>query len=162
MVEFSPLGAAAAAAGAAATFAIIGIGGPLGGGGSVIIGGGGGGGGGGAGTGGGLVGGFTGGASSGALCGGGAGGGLFTGTFFILPLCFVAREVFGKKNLKWLQFRYWVVNKSPKLFKEFYVKHGQSIANFISNKPIVKSFIKKWMIYIINKNNLQNEYRFSI
>ena len=59
--------------------------------------------------------------------------------------CWVAREVYGIENPKWLQFRYWMLNDAPSWFRNLYIKYGERIAKFISNKPRIKSIIRKWM-----------------
>ena len=59
--------------------------------------------------------------------------------------CWVAREVYGSENPQWLAFRHWMFNYSPKWFLKLYATHGEKFAQFISNKPILKSIIKKWM-----------------
>ena len=59
--------------------------------------------------------------------------------------CWVAREVYGIENPKWLEFRYWMLNDAPSWFRNLYIKYGERIAKFISNKPRIKSIIRKWM-----------------
>ena len=59
--------------------------------------------------------------------------------------CWVAREVYGIDNPKWLQFRGWMLNDSPSWFRKLYIKFGERFAAFISNKPRIKSIIRKWM-----------------
>jgi hypothetical protein len=59
--------------------------------------------------------------------------------------CWVAREVYGVSNPKWLQFRAWLETSAPKWFHDLYVKHGEKFALFISNKPALKYLIRKWM-----------------
>ncbi len=59
--------------------------------------------------------------------------------------CWVAREVFGKDNPKWLYFRDWLDTKAPKWFCNLYLKHGERFAAFIKNKPMLKSVIRVWM-----------------
>lgn len=86
----------------------------------------------------------------GAMSGLGAlGGGLFTGAGnakgFGQLFCWVAREVYGDENPRWLMFREWLMVKSPRWFLKLYVRYGERFAAFISNKPKVKSFIRKWM-----------------
>jgi hypothetical protein len=63
---------------------------------------------------------------------------------FTLP-CWVAREVYGIENPKWLEFRSWMLNDAPSWFRNLYIKYGEKIAKFISNKPRIKSIIRKWM-----------------
>ena len=60
-------------------------------------------------------------------------------------LCWVAREVYGEDNPKWLLFREWLVSKAPKWFFNLYKDHGEAFAKWVHNKPILKSIIRKWM-----------------
>ena len=59
--------------------------------------------------------------------------------------CWVAREVYGIENPKWLEFREWMLNDAPSWLRNLYLKYGERTAKFISNKPRVKSIIRKWM-----------------
>ena len=78
---------------------------------------------------------------SGLMSGIGAiGGGLAAGLF-----CWVAREVYGPTNPAWLQFREWMFTESPNWFFKLYAEYGERFANWISNKPRLKSIIRKWM-----------------
>jgi hypothetical protein len=61
------------------------------------------------------------------------------------PLCWVAREVYGEHNLKWLAFREWVLEEAPAWFRELYRAKGANVASFIRNKPRVKAILKLWM-----------------
>ena len=80
----------------------------------------------------------------GALSGlGSAAGGA--GGFGNLFKCWVAREVYGESNPKWMLFREWLNNHAPKWFDSLYVKHGEKFAAWIANKPVLKSVIRKWM-----------------
>ena len=59
--------------------------------------------------------------------------------------CWVAREIYGEQDIRWLLFREWLVNDSPKWFYCLYKYLGEYFAKFISNKPRLKKMIKKWM-----------------
>jgi hypothetical protein len=59
--------------------------------------------------------------------------------------CYVAREVFGIDNSKWIMFRSWLHTKAPNWFKKLYLKYGKQFANYISDKPRIKYIIKLWM-----------------
>lgn len=76
----------------------------------------------------------------GAIIGGALGG---AGAFF--GKCWVAREVYGEYNPKWIEFREWLTNKAPRWFDKLYVNYGERFAKFISNKPRLKSIIRNWM-----------------
>jgi hypothetical protein len=62
-----------------------------------------------------------------------------------LKFCWVAREVYGPTNPVWLQFREWMFTESPNWFFKLYAEYGERFANWISNKPRIKSIIRKWM-----------------
>ena len=120
-----PGGAAGAAGGAGAAGAGAGIGGAAGG-----IGGAGGGGIGGAG-GGGL----------GAAGGGGIGGGA---------LCWVAREVYGPLDPRWMQFRGWLLTSAPEWLLDLYAQHGEAFATWLHDKPGTKALLKAAMDQVID------------
>ena len=62
-----------------------------------------------------------------------------------LPFCWVAREVYGEDNPKWLQFREWMLTKASDNLRNFYIEYGERIAESIRNKPRIKTIIRKWM-----------------
>jgi hypothetical protein len=111
-----------------------GAGGGLGGAGGGGLGGAGGGGLGGAGGGGGL-GGVGGG---GGLGGGGVGGG--GGGF-----CWVAREVYGDADPRWLRFRDWLTSDAPRWLHDLYGAHGEAFAAWVHDKPLVKAGLRVMM-----------------
>jgi hypothetical protein len=71
---------------------------------------------------------------------------------FQTPPCWVAREVYGVENPKWVLFREWLFSKAPAWFRNLYIKHGERFAEFISNKPKLKSLIRRWMDSRISYN----------
>lgn len=75
------------------------------------------------------------------------------GAAAIMKFCWVAREVYGEENPKWLQFREWVLAFSPDWFFNLYMKHGADFAEFISNKPLLKRAVR-FVMDIILKNHL--------
>ena len=74
--------------------------------------------------------------SSGMMSGIGAALGAF---------CWVAREVYGEQDPRWVQFRTWMLCESPSWFRRLYVRFGERFAKFISNKPKIKNIIRGWM-----------------
>lgn len=63
----------------------------------------------------------------------------------LIGLCWVAREVYGVDNPRWIEFRHWVIHKSPNWLFKLYLNYGEKFAHFISNKPFIKKLIRKWM-----------------
>ena len=70
------------------------------------------------------------------------------GSYFFGP-CWVAREVYGKQNVRWLIFRTWLKYKAPKWLNKLYEKHGEKFAEFISNKPALKWIVRKLMDKVV-------------
>ncbi len=97
----------------------------------------GGGGMGGGGMGGGGMGG--GGMGGGGMGGGGMGGGGMGG------MCWVAREVYGTENPKWLYFRSWLLSDAPDWLVSLYQEHGEDFAVWIHDKPTLKNGIRVLM-----------------
>jgi len=89
---------------------------------------------------------------------GGAGAAAAGGSTLLKGItgCWVAREVFGNENPMWLLFRQWLFENSPDWFFNLYIKHGEKFAQFISDKPLIKWAIRKWMTDIIERKFAAN------
>jgi hypothetical protein len=58
-------------------------------------------------------------------------------------ICWIAAELFeGWDNPKTHAVRYFFLNLAPKWMLEAYRKHGQKVAEYISNKPVLKALIR--------------------
>jgi hypothetical protein len=71
-------------------------------------------------------------------------GGMLQGIGSLLG-CWVAREVYGTKDNRWMLFRMWLTDNAPIWFRNLYMKHGEQFALWIANKPFIKSLIRKFM-----------------
>lgn len=54
------------------------------------------------------------------------------------PFCWVAREVYGVHDPRWLAFRQWMVWRAPAWMQEQYREHGQALANWLHARPVPK------------------------
>lgn len=63
----------------------------------------------------------------------------------LIKLCWIAREVYGEDNPKWMLFREWMFTRSPQWFFSFYLKHGERIAAWLKRNPWAKAPIRIWM-----------------
>lgn len=70
--------------------------------------------------------------------------------------CWVAREVYGKENPKWLLFREWLETSAPKWFHQLYIEEGEQFAEYIKDKPFLKAVIKLGMDTVIKLNYNSN------
>ncbi len=49
--------------------------------------------------------------------------------------CWVAREVYGADDPRWLRMRAWMLTKAPDALRAFYLHHGEQIAKAVSGDP---------------------------
>jgi hypothetical protein len=64
-------------------------------------------------------------------------------------LCWVAREVYGKEDIRWTIFRQWLYTEAPEWLFKLYAKHGEKFAEYISDKPFIKRIVKCAMDLIV-------------
>ena len=66
-----------------------------------------------------------------------------------IAACWVAREVYGKDNPEWTIFRAWLLTEAPEWFRDLYLEEGERFADFISDKPLLKSVVKMGMDLVV-------------
>jgi len=71
--------------------------------------------------------------------------GLFNYLQLGASLCWVAREIYGEDDPKWLQFREWVIGYSPDWFYKAYSKYGEKVAKVVAKVPALKLVIRPFM-----------------
>jgi hypothetical protein len=59
--------------------------------------------------------------------------------------CWVAREVYGEEDDRWIQFRTWLLNDAPKWLLNLYAKHGEWFAGIVRKAPILKRALRPLM-----------------
>lgn len=59
--------------------------------------------------------------------------------------CWVAREIYGVNNPKWLVFREWMLLESPTWFRFTYLKYGEDFAKWVKPHKLTKSIIRIFM-----------------
>ena len=77
--------------------------------------------------------------------GGMGGGGMGMGGF-----CWVAREVYGPDNPKWLAFRHWMLTSGPDWLVDLYGRHGEAFAAWIHDKPVAKAAVRRLMDWAVD------------
>jgi hypothetical protein len=65
-------------------------------------------------------------------------------------ICWVAREVYGPNDPRWLVFRDWLTTAAPAWLHDLYAKHGESFAAWIRDKPVVKSMLRMLMDRVVD------------
>jgi len=59
--------------------------------------------------------------------------------------CWVAREVYGDNDPRWLLFRAWLLTDAPDWLRDLYAAHGEDFAAWIHDKPLVKAAVRVLM-----------------
>jgi polysaccharide export outer membrane protein len=59
--------------------------------------------------------------------------------------CWVAREVYGADDPRWLVFRAWLLTEAPGWLREAYAAHGEELAAWIHDKPVAKALVRGLM-----------------
>ena len=79
------------------------------------------------------------------------------GSAFI-EFCWVAREVYGPTDIRWIMFRDWMKNKAPRWLYKLYVKHGEGFAEYIKDKPKIKFILRKLMNLVVKEPKVRYNY----
>lgn len=74
---------------------------------------------------------------------------LLTNTQSQVP-CWVAQEVYGINNPRWLAFRRWLISDSPGWLRALYIGYGKSFSRWISDKPKIKIVVRYLMDKVVN------------
>jgi hypothetical protein len=56
--------------------------------------------------------------------------------------CWVAREVYGNSDPRWIRFREWLLVKAPKWLRKLYLRKGARFAVWLHKHPRVKPVVK--------------------
>jgi hypothetical protein len=67
------------------------------------------------------------------------------------PFCWVAREVYGVDDPRWLVFHDWLTADAPTWLHDLYGKHGEAFAAWIRDKPAVKRVLRVLMDHVVVK-----------
>lgn len=63
----------------------------------------------------------------------------------ITAICWVAREVYGEDNPRWMLFRDWLFRHAPEWFFNLYINHGEAFAGWLKRNSWAKRPIRIWM-----------------
>jgi hypothetical protein len=79
-----------------------------------------------------------------------AAGPLLSGTVPV-PVCWIARAAFGETDLRWMIFREWLVVDAPAWFRDFYIRHGEAIGFWLSDRAGTRKMVRTLMIPAVNR-----------
>jgi hypothetical protein len=58
------------------------------------------------------------------------------------PFCWVAREVYGVHDPRWLAFRQWMIWEAPSWLQDLYLARGEDFAAWLSERPTAKVAVR--------------------
>ncbi|MFM9058553.1 MAG: polysaccharide biosynthesis/export family protein [Planctomycetaceae bacterium] len=73
-------------------------------------------------------------------------------TFF--GFCWVAREVYGEDDPRWMEFRAWMLTEAPDWLRDAYAVHGEEFAAWLHDKPVAKAAVRALMDRVIENYEL--------
>ena len=76
--------------------------------------------------------------------GGMGGGGMGMGGF-----CWVAREVYGVDDPRWMTFRAWMKSEAPAWLHDLYAAEGERFAAWLHDRPQAKAVVRGMMDAVI-------------
>ena len=65
--------------------------------------------------------------------------------------CWVAREVYGVHNPRWLIFRHWLRTSAPRWLHDLYAARGEEFARWIHDKPWARSAVRFLMDQVVDR-----------
>ncbi len=71
------------------------------------------------------------------------------GALFSVFGCWVAREVYGQDDPRWIEFRTWLIVDAPIWFSKLYCQHGERFALFLRGKPVLKFIVRQAMNFCL-------------
>ena len=63
--------------------------------------------------------------------------------------CWVAREVYGEEDPRWLLFRAWLLTEAPTWLRDAYGEHGEEFAVWLHDRPAAKTLVRGMMDLIL-------------
>jgi hypothetical protein len=70
---------------------------------------------------------------------------LTAGATILGGLCWVAREVYGPDDHRWIQFRQWLTTDAPPWLLKLYARHGERFAGVVRRVPLLKRLLRPLM-----------------
>jgi len=58
------------------------------------------------------------------------------------PFCWVAREVYGVHDHRWLAFREWMIWRAPDWLQDLYRSEGEAFAGWLHQRPAAKAVVR--------------------
>ena len=67
------------------------------------------------------------------------------------PACWVARAAFGATDIRWMIFRAWLLADAPAWFRALYLRHGELVGEWLTDRPRARSLVRTAMMPAIRR-----------
>jgi len=65
--------------------------------------------------------------------------------------CWVARAAFGRTDIRWMIFRAWLLDDAPAWFRRLYLRHGESVGNWLAGRDSARVVVRALMLPAVNR-----------
>ncbi len=65
------------------------------------------------------------------------------------PFCWVAREVYGVHDPRWIEFRSWMAWQAPDVLRDAYAEHGEAFSGWLHERPVAKAVVRLAMDQVV-------------
>jgi hypothetical protein len=66
-------------------------------------------------------------------------------------ICWVARAAFGESDIRWMIFRAWLTDDAPLWFRRLYIRHGESVGQWVAGRDHARSCVRALMMPAIRR-----------
>ncbi len=73
-------------------------------------------------------------------------------------MCWVAREVYGAEDPRWMIFREWLLCSAPNWLRDAYLKHGRTWSGWVRRSPLLKRAVRRLMDVAVSRQ-LRKEHK---
>jgi hypothetical protein len=67
--------------------------------------------------------------------------------------CWVARAAFGATDIRWMIFRAWLMDDAPAWFRGLYLRHGELVGTWLTDRPRARSLVRTAMMPAIRRKS---------
>ena len=65
--------------------------------------------------------------------------------------CWVARAAFGEADIRWMIFRAWLVDDAPAWFRRLYIRHGEAVGTWLTQREGARGIVRTLMMPAIKR-----------
>ncbi len=67
------------------------------------------------------------------------------------PVCWVARAAFGRDDIRWMVFREWLLDDSPRWFHDLYIRFGERVGTWLETRDTARAVVRYLMMPAVRR-----------